>query len=66
MAALQKLKMKAEETASGATAITYPPATITFNGNVVKQVKHSDGTILWGKYNCYSAAEEIDYAVRDA
>lgn len=46
MAALQKLKMKAEKTVSGATAITFPPATVTFNGNVVKQVKHSDGTIL--------------------
>lgn len=66
MAGLQKLKWKASSTASGATLITFPPATITFDGNVVKQVKHSDGTILWGKYTYYSAAEEIDYVIRDA
>lgn len=65
MAGLQKLKWEAPSNGT-MTLLTFPPATITFNGNVVKQVKHSDGTILWGKYNCYSAAEEIDYVIRDA
>lgn len=67
MAGIHKLIWQGNTSPDGTfSQLVYPPATITFNGNAVKQVKNSDGTILWGKYDCHSAAEEIDYVIRGA